>query len=491
MIRTCFPFNFKTILEWNKNKFEGGSSSLANEWINSLPKYGNITLDMRAEDDGVGEKNGSTGLYDGCLGRLQRNESDMMIQLVDYPLDAIETQQGDIVLESKLEFMTVYHPRTMEEKNSVQILSCFKTFDTGVWAMSLSILLLLHLLLIVRRKIFNHFLSDIRRIKCQLGRKKRSERHIKRMRMAARRKNKYYFTQIVTHMTRLGSLTSSKGLLMKMIFFTCSTFSLLVVHYFCSFIKTELVTIQPPELFTSYQDLIDNNVAALFGKGGSTYLKFKFAPSSSPEKKLWDISVAKHGEEKIIMTSNNNLWIEATELMLKRQAIVFLDSTLRPGVVNGICKLFTYKNLREQAISMLGGMSIKDVDLSLLPIVQADINVKPTLKALIYSSYFKGTTNRQLFKLVRKYNEGGLPLLALKSISTFDLSTHVGLSRKPDGNAFNEAAQCMKGIIKHPEFHLSGIKFTNMVTFIIIVCSLCVIAFCVLSMEWLLSHFSF
>ena len=92
-------------------------------------------------------------------------------------------------------------------------------------------------------------------------------------------------------MTQLGSLSSASGLLKKVIFITCSIFSLIVVHFFRSCIKTELVTIHPSELFTSYQDLVDNKVVPVFVKTITDYLDFKFAQPGSLKKTLWDNSL--------------------------------------------------------------------------------------------------------------------------------------------------------------------------------------------------------
>ena len=111
------------------------------------------------------------------------------------------------------------------------------------------------------------------------------------------------------------------------------------------------------------------------------------------------------------------------------------------------------------------------MSMSVVPIALSDINVKPSLKRMIYSSHFKGTAHQQLRKLMKKVNEVGLNIEMLERMGSFDYLLQSGFSHQPDRNAFNQVIPCGERIIKQPEFDLSGITLSNMVTFIIIVSS--------------------
>ena len=296
-------------------------------------------------------------------------------------------------------------------------------------------------------------------------------------------------------MTQVGSLSSDSGMLKKVIFITCSIFSLLMINYFGNFIKTELVTIQPPEIFSSYQDLIDNKVVVTFAKGMSDYLHFKFAQNGSPKEKLWDLSVADLGEEKIVLaiTPDNDEWISMFRRLQSRKAVLVFDSSIMPVCFSVVCKVYIYNNLKDKWAGVVRALVDHpgDLDLSLLPIVLSDENEKPSVKGLIYSSHFKGTSYQRLRRFFKMYYEGGFIMERLRQVHAIDPFGNAGFPAKPQGNEFNESIQCAQGVIKTPELDLTGIKLSNMVNFWILIMSLYSLAFCVILWEIFKFHFGF
>ena len=99
-IKICFPFNFLAILQF---------ASPVNELGDYLRHRSNFTFSVQDRDDRVSEMNSST---DGCIGRMQRNESDGVFQFVNYPLDVTGVQKGDIALENSSGVSTLYYSRT-------------------------------------------------------------------------------------------------------------------------------------------------------------------------------------------------------------------------------------------------------------------------------------------------------------------------------------------------------------------------------------------
>lgn len=165
LMRVCFPFVFKFALELHGNRFEGFYAKPFNEIISYIGHGHNISATIRAKDDGIGEMDQLTGNFDGCIGRLQRNQSDMMFQFVDYPFNAAGLQQGDVFFDTVVRVLSFYRPRTVNEKDSLKIENCFKSFDWKIWICCFLTTLILYVLLIVRRKIYHRAKYDVKRPK--------------------------------------------------------------------------------------------------------------------------------------------------------------------------------------------------------------------------------------------------------------------------------------------------------------------------------------
>lgn len=288
-IRVCIPFEYPGMVEVRNKHFIGYYAGFINNIFNYVMKGSNFSVELLSKLDGIGEFNSTTGLYGGCFGRLQRNQSDVLKQLVNYPLDIDYTKQGDIGISAEFQFLGVYESRAIEEANSVKIESCFKSFELDVWLICLFIALITYMLLMIRKKISSGIQMTIRR---ELE-KFRHDRacHLIALRFSSksnehtvhqwknkfifksfkvrRKTNNYFLSNVLAHMLRLGSLNKQSSLFNKLIFTSLSSFSLLVVYYFSSFIKTELVSIDPPEIPTSYKELIDKNINLVFVEGFS------------------------------------------------------------------------------------------------------------------------------------------------------------------------------------------------------------------------------
>lgn len=78
IVRACNPFDFGLILTLSHNRFTGPLSNAFNTVLDFIEAKGNVTVSFRSQQDGIGEpiRSSSLASYDGCIGLLQRNESD-------------------------------------------------------------------------------------------------------------------------------------------------------------------------------------------------------------------------------------------------------------------------------------------------------------------------------------------------------------------------------------------------------------------------------
>ena len=260
-LRVCFPYNFKQILEYNKEKntYEGllgGTVGSVWDWAR---KVTNLRLETQADDLGIGVYREELGHYDGCIGELQMNRTDLILQMFPYPKDIPGVSQGLIWYETSLKFVSMYNKTELGA--SSQMLDSFHAFSLGVWSLCVIACLFMIMFLITGEALL------------QLT---RSLQNMKPGR---------HLYEVLVHCTRCGEIDDG-GLSRRLLITSASIHALLVVHYFCSSIKTELVVIKDPLVFHSYDDIIQRGAVPLFVKGMSYDTLFKSENAEPYSKKL-------------------------------------------------------------------------------------------------------------------------------------------------------------------------------------------------------------
>lgn len=427
-LRICHTDNFRGIIEYDteKGKFTGPKSKHIHEIIDLLvqilPINGSIVVQP---NNGIGNiVDNKTIQYDGCIGKLQRNESDMILMLMDYPIDAPDLKEGYIFVESKLTIGSVY--LVNNKKEASQILSSFDSFSLDVWALCFIFILLIWLMMLVKKKIIGSFYSSI-------GRKRKN-------------KNTYDLYHITKHSLRLGQVCDN-GKFKKIIFITCSVFSLLVVHYFSSFIKTQLIVIKDPDLFESYNDIIKGHAKPYFIKGLKAETYFSQSDTKSARGKLWKYAVERFGENNFyIEIGPIGLLLRALQVLLQR-GVVIMDSVMSPIVAYTGCQikgknpnslitaLDTLYSLLESPINswhfaenieQVREIAKKEkVSIKKIPEFNYHISVDPSeepiLKGFVFSGHLQGENGKFFLKAARHALEHGISNVHLKSVWNYDL----------------------------------------------------------------------
>ena len=87
------PINFPLLLEASGKKVSGVFSQYVTPYFDMIEKAFNATVNFQKDHPGLGDRIGDSNSYDGCLGKLQRGETDFVGQAVDYPLDIVNVSQ--------------------------------------------------------------------------------------------------------------------------------------------------------------------------------------------------------------------------------------------------------------------------------------------------------------------------------------------------------------------------------------------------------------
>ena len=469
-VRLCNPYEINFLIEYDGvSKFKGFLSGYINQLLLSVSKTANITYKIRSINDGVGEKmSESSEYFTGCIGLLQRNQSDVLIRGITYPIKAADLCQGDIILDSRLQFMTAYSPRDSHESETVKIESCFNSFDSLLWLMCAFVVLFICAL-------------------CQMRLSLRKEMIVlpEERRLVSRIESRYYTNflyQVLTHMTKYGSMSCYSGCFNKVVFTTLSFACFMLLFYFGSMMKTELVVVKPPDVVRSYRDLLEKKIGISFLLATDSYLQFKFAPESSDEKRLWDMTRAKLNESEMLFSAESGRIASVLQPLFKRELSFFSESTWMPSPMKELCSIAFDQVKIDRAIESFNMPRIKAK--SLFPFISEDEKSQELLKAFVFNRLLSPPVKRTR-KALRHMFEMGIMRKVSRLVQELDLFDWIA-NIQPDkkrGDVFGPVKQCRENILFMEEIQTQKIRFENIVSLLRIVVCLCALALVALIAE--------
>ena len=163
IIRLCHPTNLRFVVVFDEGKFIGQMGQFIQQMLDKMKSNASLTVKVRSDNDGIGEPIEATDgqVYSGCIGLIQRNESDAMLQMVNYPLPAVNLTQGIVMTDSTLQFVNSYD--TTREIKTVQIDSMFDSFALVVWILCATFLVSCVCCILVHRLVQKAFYRLVKR----------------------------------------------------------------------------------------------------------------------------------------------------------------------------------------------------------------------------------------------------------------------------------------------------------------------------------------
>lgn len=398
--RFCHPSDFSQFFKVksdHSNEFEGVFGDLFNSIIPPFLRKLNSTVVINF-GHGLGEATDHSGSYDGCLGLLQRNQSDVLLRLADYPTDCDHIIQGDIFLDTRLMFSQLYHQNKKDRK--FQILSAIKSLND------------------VLPYILFYFICAVVVLKCA------------RVIIKMNKSPQVYFTfgsqiqmnkvtnqttlNVFAHAFRFGALRA-KRVHSRMIFLSLSIFSLVVINIFYSSIKTDLVVVTEPDHWESYEQLMRDRVTPIFIKEMETARYFKSAEAGSPEYKLWQYTVRNFDPKATLIPADVSSFFKVGRQVRQRNAVLILDQIMARVVRNAACSLnkYNYANFA----TALNGVPLDSIG-SIYFYITADTNSKTIQKGVVYSEFFASKIAVLLKKFIKDNHERGIMKRSVDIVST-------------------------------------------------------------------------
>lgn len=467
-LRICSPGDLPSVFVFDGKKFTGVLQFYINSFCEDLVRGINSTVTIYSKNEGMGELiDVSTGQFNGCLGRLQRNDSDMTLREITYPQKAQGISQGALVADSFIEIVSVYGT-SQEPPQAAQMISSFASFDKTVWFLCLVTLTAGYLILATGRKMLLQMKGKSKSTSFNASKSRHQRRH-------------YYSYQVAVHMAARGSLFSLLRPSRRILFLVLSLFSLLVPLYFSSMINTELVVADQPETINSYQDVWDHNMSITFTLILDTYVHFKFAPEGTVERKLWDASCRHLGEERVVFRAGESNLGVFGEGLASRSLVFVTESTWATLITNELCSVVVDQDNLDRLAQFFGMRPIKAR--TGYPFRSHDPKAKTLSKGFIFREDRESLLLRRVRKVLQRMFEGGLIEKLIKAAERMSLLKSV-IGLPPPVDSSHLVDLCEHNVLVLPEMHVQAISLINMSSLAIVILSLEFAAFIVLIMEY-------
>ena len=283
----------------------------------------------------LGDMDMLTMMYDGCLGHLQRNESDIMIPFVPFPIPGSGLRHSKTEMPSNVVMVTGYNNTAVV--SNTDVMDAFKSFSRQLWSL---IILTAAVLTVVVFITFWYKLLLLPKSAngdpaFRLTKRQRSRRCMDQALLIAAAN---VLKQHTSYSVRGNSFWG------KVILFLFATFSLLVIFYFSSMIKTEMVVQKRPDTISSYEDVLAKpNTKPLWTKQLGGHWDFMHAKKNTAEGRIWE-RANRMGLDSCFLNSAIDIQ-KSSGPINKREAVWFTPSYIIDVMLTNICAFYRLNGL--------------------------------------------------------------------------------------------------------------------------------------------------
>ena len=255
--------------------FEGILTSIASSSLEKLDKYFNVSL---ISENIIGTlKDPISMTYDGCIGNLQRNESDTALVLISSPVIGPNITQEFPLSAGQIVMLSPYNP--VVEIVDTDVMYAFNCFPGYIWS-AVTITAVVLLVVTIR--------ETLQEAKAKAKQKIRS---INDLRRPKRRFHSIYYECIMFLGSRILKQPAPYSV-SRIPLILITIFCFLIHCYFTSLIKTELAVVKKPVTLDTYDDILNNDeVLPVWFGSFPHYMLFKYAASGTKERMIWDKAI--------------------------------------------------------------------------------------------------------------------------------------------------------------------------------------------------------
>lgn len=408
-IRACTA-TFAGALEVRSGpEFTGVLAPLLYEFLDTFNRYfSNITISAAGI---LGSTSKASDNFEGCMAELVSNKSDFAFPPMKFLSNIPQIKQSSAFLSSKTVIGSAYNNTIIE--SDTNILDAFSSFSHGLWMLIFTSVFLFTGLIYY---LFKHHVLHVKRMKTNRRKIKVRSALTKSIRISLgcllKQHSSYHYW--------------SKKLSVKRILFLFALFSFIIMFYFSSMIKTEMVVQKEPETITTYDDILSKNVHPFWLRQLDDHSEFENADSNSKEGKIW-LLAKRYGMEESFVEQPHEV-TRYVELVSHRKAVWLGPGYLMTAFIRNACPFGRMYHLHN--------------DSNLL--MRYDPSAQEHLMGLLYSKFMNPKFEKKFNQLAQVELEKGMIIKHLRLLD-FLIAPEKG----------EEALRnCMANKIIYPESHI-------------------------------------
>lgn len=295
--RSCYveiPGNVELLpkSEWKEGRRYKGSLAPMMDLMIEVSNRGLTDNCTMVEGYSFGTYDSVTGTYSGCLGLLERNQSEASAAVTEYPMKDLEViDPFQVLFEDRLHFLTAYNSTQEEQLEYVDIVdSLVTTFDFSLWLLVFFVGMVGAVVL----SLANHFLG-----KDEFQEKLRVK-HMKMMgpdRHGLISDNDLFsestspLYESLVHLIGCES-ADYNGTTRRSISITLTLGSFLLIQYLTGFMSSDLVVAKTPVIIKNYDDLLrmmkgKQPLVPAFIDTWADFNEFKYARKDTIQAEMW------------------------------------------------------------------------------------------------------------------------------------------------------------------------------------------------------------
>jgi hypothetical protein len=399
------------VLELRADKRIGGIlAPLLYDFLDNFRRpFRNVTI---ISGGNLGSKRGDGGVFDGCMAHLIQNQSDIAFPLVKFPSDIPHVMQSSSLLSSKTVILSAYNNNNFTDGSEANVMDAFHSFSRGLWTLNIFTAAVFVCILV---GLFNSRILCVRLTK----RRKRISKSASLMQS---------LNILLANILKQHSSYSycSRRASAKWILFLFALCSFLVIFYFSSMIKTEMVVQNEPETITSYTDILEKRTKPLWLMQLDDHAEFEQADLNTREGKIW-ILAHDVGIEKCFWKGVANI-LRGINPIATSEAVWLGPGYLGQAIIRNVCPYLRQNNLHD--------------DRNLL--VKSDSTAQEHLMGLLYSEYTHPKVAKKFNQLTQIELEKGFAVKHLRLLEFVVAPEKGGIPLR----------ECMINKILYPDYEI-------------------------------------
>ena len=264
-----------------------------------------------------------TQQYDGCIGSMQKNESDFMLIVEMLTIPVVGPNLTHTVVDGfgRMGIVSAYNKTNIDDGSRTQVLDMVFSFSPGLWILLafsiITLFMLLHAAIVVMGEgLYAKYASRMwatRRILVS-GKRKR--------RRSASKSGWIVVACILKHNSSCSSCDVNFGPI-SILYTIITLFCFFAGFYLTSMIKTDMVVVKPPITVTTYDEVIQLGRRPAWIRHTTEKSEFEHAAIGSKEKRIWDIAVSNGLSDHLIESTGGSVMRHAADVGRLRE-VMFL-----------------------------------------------------------------------------------------------------------------------------------------------------------------------